>query len=415
LEQTTPEKYCTFAGSSRGKGFPMATADTACPIADRPLVIVGMHRSGTSLAASLAAAAGVDLGPRQLGPGTGNPRGHYEDLDFLELHQRILRANGGDEDGFACSGRLRLSPGLAEDAAKLVAARRAERRAWGWKDPRTTLLLDLYQPLLPRARYLCVFRRPWEVVDSLLRRGHVGDRLFAERPELAPQLWHHYNRRLLDLVDRHPDRCLVVESHQLADEPDRIVRGLEQLLEVELTMPERLFDPRLMRRDDASPRALLVDAVCPEATQLYRALRRRAGVEGSLPEGLGGGKSRAEIASAGLVEWAAHERRTREAIAAGEHVGELSAALETAHAACDRAHAALRTVTNERDALAEHGRQLDEHGRRLADDNAALADHIRSLQRHLDSLQEHIAAQQRQIESCDVWIRWLEHQLAELR
>lgn len=59
----------------------------------RAIVVAGMHRSGTSLVASLCADAGVDMGARLLGPGPGNPRGHYEDLDVLS--ERIRRAFSG--------------------------------------------------------------------------------------------------------------------------------------------------------------------------------------------------------------------------------------------------------------------------------------------------------------------------------
>jgi hypothetical protein len=383
----------------------MASDDRDWLIGDRPLVIVGMHRSGTSLAASLAAAAGIDLGPRLLGPGTGNLRGHFEDLEFLDLHQRILRANGADEDGFACGAGLTVPPALAREAAALVAARRSRGLVWGWKEPRTTLLVDFYESLLPQARYLCIFRRPWEVVDSLLRRGHSGDLQFADRPVLAARLWHDYNCRLIELLDRCPERSLVVESTQVAEDPQRLVQALERLLGVELSRPGPVFDPQLMRHDVAVARAQLVDAVCPEATRVYLELRRRAGADGPLPTGLGGGLDAPGLAAAGLAEWAAHERQRREAAATGAHVQELTAALDESHAACVRAHAALAAATADRQALAEHVTGLAEHSRRLTEDNAALVEHARKLQEHLESLQAHVATQQQSLERREGRIR----------
>ncbi|MBM4059289.1 MAG: chromosome partitioning protein ParA, partial [Planctomycetes bacterium] len=47
------------------------------------VVVVGMHRSGTSLVASLCQAAGIDMGTDLLGPHPGNGAGHFEDLEFL--------------------------------------------------------------------------------------------------------------------------------------------------------------------------------------------------------------------------------------------------------------------------------------------------------------------------------------------
>jgi len=58
------------------------TTPGAAVAGTRPLVITGMHRSGTSLVASLFAGAGVNVGTRLIGASRGNDRGHWEDLDF---------------------------------------------------------------------------------------------------------------------------------------------------------------------------------------------------------------------------------------------------------------------------------------------------------------------------------------------
>ncbi|HUU33183.1 MAG TPA: hypothetical protein VMW48_03915, partial [Vicinamibacterales bacterium] len=65
-----------------------------------PLIVLGMHRSGTSLAASLLADAGLDVGTRLLGANASNPRGHFEDEDFVELQQAVLRELGLSPDGW---------------------------------------------------------------------------------------------------------------------------------------------------------------------------------------------------------------------------------------------------------------------------------------------------------------------------
>jgi len=88
------------------------------PQGDAPciLVIAGMHRSGTSLLAALASEAGFDMGARLLAAGPGNPGGHFEDLDFLELHDAALAARPGVA--------LRACvPTQQPDAARLLIAR----------------------------------------------------------------------------------------------------------------------------------------------------------------------------------------------------------------------------------------------------------------------------------------------------
>ena len=65
-----------------------------------PLVLCGMHRSGTSLTASLLATAGLHLGEDLLAASSGNQRGHFEDLEILTFHRNVLVANGLLSEGY---------------------------------------------------------------------------------------------------------------------------------------------------------------------------------------------------------------------------------------------------------------------------------------------------------------------------
>jgi hypothetical protein len=57
---------------------------------DTPIIITGMHRSGTSLVARFVHHSGVDLGDRFVGAKPSNPYGHYEDVEILEFQRSIL-------------------------------------------------------------------------------------------------------------------------------------------------------------------------------------------------------------------------------------------------------------------------------------------------------------------------------------
>ena len=50
-----------------------------------------MHRSGTSMLASWLHHCGLNLCERLLGSGVGNLRGHFEDWDFIELTEQMLK------------------------------------------------------------------------------------------------------------------------------------------------------------------------------------------------------------------------------------------------------------------------------------------------------------------------------------
>ncbi len=206
----------------------------------RPVVITGMHRSGTSLVASFLGALGVHLGDRLLASDRLNPRGYFEDADFVELQWRMLEeatpaADGGHRDwGWTESERLDRGrfAAHAEAARALVAARAGGPGLWGWKDPRTTVLLDFWDEILQgNALYVLLYRFPWEVADSIQRMGG-GE--FLDNPEYAFRIWAFYNRQLLDFHRRHPDRSLLVSANALPRDSGRFVELLGGKLGLEV-------------------------------------------------------------------------------------------------------------------------------------------------------------------------------------
>ena len=142
-------------------------------LSDQPLLIGGMHRSGTSLTASLFASAGLDLGPELLGACEFNPLGHFEDLGFFDLHCRALVAQGLPSEGYTATERAIMPDEFEPEIDDLLSARMERGVAWGWKEPRTILFLDYWRSRLPPARYVFVVRRPWGVADSQIGRAHV--------------------------------------------------------------------------------------------------------------------------------------------------------------------------------------------------------------------------------------------------
>lgn len=199
----------------------------------KALIIWGMHRSGTSLLASWLHACGLDVGSELLGEGIGNERGHYEDMDFLRLHERILKANGIECGGLLKTAPLQVPAALLEEMRELV-ARKCQSPQWGWKEPRTCLFTREYLQLLPQARHLVVYRHYALVVDSLVRR-HIKKRerriqnksglkrryyqlsLDLWRRFSLPQVinqhlaaWVQYNENLLALIDQVGAQQVVV-------------------------------------------------------------------------------------------------------------------------------------------------------------------------------------------------------------
>jgi hypothetical protein len=275
--------------------------DDVCPESvDRPLLVCGMHRSGTSLTASLFHAAGVRLGDRLLGANVGNDRGHFEDLDVYEFHQAALRSNGLGTEGYLAAGSVVVPEPLEPIGRRLAADRARGGGVWGWKEPRTVLFLDFWERILPEARFLFVFRRPWEVLDSLFRRGNAE---FLAEPRLALRVWRHYNERILRFARRAADRCLVVEASQVVADQAGVAAAVRRRLDLPLSVPSAECEPRLFHSDHASWRPWLVRQLDPLAHELYLELRSLAGSDSPLPplgDEAGGMENALRVA---LAEW----------------------------------------------------------------------------------------------------------------
>jgi len=144
------------------------------------IVIVGYHRSGTSAIAQNCQAAGLYVGDDLLGATPTNPFGHYEDREFFEINELILRLNFS-----LWHTPIDFVPVLPCDVFKLasdmVSKRDAEHALWGFKDPRTCLLLDFWDSVLPDPRYLVCLRHYSACVDSVMRR-RVRDYYAAVEP-----------------------------------------------------------------------------------------------------------------------------------------------------------------------------------------------------------------------------------------
>jgi len=254
-----------------------------------PVVVAGMHRSGTSLIASLLAALGIAMGDDLLAADANNRKGYFEDRGLLALNRRMLQEATLPDDGghpdWGWTESERLGRGRFEEhrepARALLAERIRSAGRWGWKDPRTSLLLDFWHPLLGDPFYVLVYRFPWEVADSMQR---LGAEVFLRHPDYAYRIWSFYNRHLLDFHRRHRERSLLVSTDALLRRPEALLALLRERLGLDssrLSVGE-ILDRELFERLDADdPLVSLAAATHPDCAELLRDLDAAADLPGS--------------------------------------------------------------------------------------------------------------------------------------
>jgi hypothetical protein len=192
----------------------------------RPVIVAGMHRSGTSLVAELVHTLGVHAGgPADLAPpDIFNPTGYWEHRVAAEINREILAALGASWKNVVPTDVSKLSDTQFADYVSRASdvTRSLQRRgAFLLKDPRISLLFPIWRDALPDAIVIIPWREPMAVARSLANR----DRL----PLLSSiALWEHHNRTLLRDTEGLP-RLLVSYEAMLAD-PIRVVRDLHDAL-----------------------------------------------------------------------------------------------------------------------------------------------------------------------------------------
>lgn len=154
------------------------------------VVILGYHRSGTSAIGQNLEAAGLFLGEDLLGAKPSNPFGHYEDREFFEINEAIFKLNYTQWNTTADVVPI-ISQQLVEVASDLVAKRDSCHELWGFKDPRSCVLLDFWHSVLPNPIYVVCLRHYSACIDSVMRR-QVRDFYSERNPGVAGNITNNF-------------------------------------------------------------------------------------------------------------------------------------------------------------------------------------------------------------------------------
>lgn len=138
-----------------------------------PVIVIGMHRSGTTLVSRILSECGIQMGD--------TVERNNESVCFLQINDILLRKCNASwinpnrflaklhDDSFIYS--------ISELANKEMKTRFhfhgvvEPGQMWGWKDPRTTLTLPVWLQLFPNAQVIFIVRNGIDVALSLKRRA----------------------------------------------------------------------------------------------------------------------------------------------------------------------------------------------------------------------------------------------------
>ena len=198
-------------------------------------IVLGMHRSGTSVVAGILHFNKVSMGtyetfwPRPL---PQNPKGFYENYDFRKINDIILQESDYNTKHYKT--RIPIpepSKNIRGKMIKIVRKYESKFKNWGWKDPRTCLTISNWievfkeVDLIEKVNIIFVSRKSLSVARSLKKRNAI--------PLLqGVNLWKIYTERAINFCESSNIPTLYLSFEKILKNPvsecEKIFKFLSQ-------------------------------------------------------------------------------------------------------------------------------------------------------------------------------------------
>jgi hypothetical protein len=236
-----------------------------------PVIIIGMHRSGTSMLTRFIEDSGVFMGSKKsMGP-------NEEAFFFQRLNEWILFQKNVTWDNTVNLKftnefiNENLSRTIKDHLKSPIKTRRYFggkyniigknlldlNIMWGWKDPKNTLTLDIWSKIYPDAKIVHIYRNPIDVAFSLQSREKRISKNFkrnksVKRKEENLKYRYAYNQslRVLELsegvrlweeyiekafaAENYFNNILHISYEQFLENPEPVLISLSNFLEIKI-------------------------------------------------------------------------------------------------------------------------------------------------------------------------------------
>jgi hypothetical protein len=194
-----------------------------------PIIVLGMHRSGTSLTADIVRRWGASAGDQELSAADRwNAKGYWEGAQLVAFDNQLLaavRSNvylpPSDRERNALIDMAARGP-YRERALRLIGSMDECGAPWFWKDPRLSILLPFWKILWGEVTYVITVRNPYEVAGALYERDCIAC-------SGSMILWERYMTEILRSTEGHPRR-IFVSYERLIERPQEQCRRLSHFL-----------------------------------------------------------------------------------------------------------------------------------------------------------------------------------------
>jgi hypothetical protein len=364
------------------------------------IVLLSMHRCGSSLTAHILQQLGMSLGPFGLNPGdaASNPYGHFESIPFLNLNRRVQNLAYGFKDDLPESRQtsarfietkgewddgMHIPADLLDEGRSLVRALVDSGRISGFKDPRTVLTWPFWQRVLadfPQVRVIPfgLVRSPHEIAMSMVTR-RKGWRGYWTTLDVISVHLRRLKRILDSSVDAAPTICFGSPSYLKTLEAAVLHCGLNWCTGTVLD----LFDGSAVHQKQA--------AVAHEAQEFFEALcADQAGSQELASNDAQLERDARFVEELRLEQWNTQARNLDESRDESRRMSLRVSEVEHLYRELEQRYRELeaqyRHLEHHYTGLEDQHRELNKHYNGLEDQHRDLALHYKELERQLSEL-----------------------------
>ncbi|MEM9173610.1 MAG: sulfotransferase [Myxococcota bacterium] len=178
-------------------------------------VVLGMHKSGTTLVSRMLHESGIEM----IQPGLDRSQTDYDEGAYFE-RERVIDLNrdllgfGQPAHRYPKPRRLEASEDQRTEMRRILGDAEPEEGVdWGIKEPRLCLTYPLWEPEMPEHRVIAVYRELPEVWSHYKTR-------YSPRREIwwAVRAWSDYNEGVLSVLDEGKRDAIVIQYERLMTE-----------------------------------------------------------------------------------------------------------------------------------------------------------------------------------------------------
>ncbi|WP_158589136.1 sulfotransferase family protein [Alginatibacterium sediminis] len=233
----------------------------------KAVIVVGMHRSGTSALSGEISQFGIFMGKSLFAAQKGvNDKGFFENSRIVYFNDFLfdkMLSSWDDPMGYLRCQDFDFLPYI-EAGRNLLRSEYSDHSVWGIKDPRLTMLLPFWKQVFElegvEVCFLHMYRNPTEVIGSLSKRDGFSE-------QKSSMLWLNYN--LTSFLACHSGRYVAISFDHLLSDPQATRNRISEAFDLQLEGNQTSFIDSELRRNNAH----LAELDCPMATLAMNCFR----------------------------------------------------------------------------------------------------------------------------------------------